>query len=309
MYNAFRQACERLLRIPHDPAPPPGDEASTRIFRAAPNYYRYLLLLWALRSGALLLVVGFGLLMSIMVPAILAAKGGHPSALLILFLPLLVVMLLVLECLFRLAVVRLEYEKRWYVVTDRSLRVREGVVTVREMTVNFANIQNISISQGPIQRALGIADLRVETAGGGGGTGSHHQHQPTENLHTAWFRGINNASEVRELIQQRLRLLKDSGLGDREELAQAVAPLPPGLASLLHPRSWPSCGRCTLRREPSRAPRGDWQPPGIRSELTASGRALAQHAIARIQVVVRSDGWSLLRWTRHASEPDPIPGP
>ena len=235
MYNVFRQSCERLLRIPHDPAPPPGDEASTRIFRAASNYYRYLLLLWALRSGVLLLVVGFGLLMSIVVPAILAAKGGHPSALLILFLPLLVVMLLVLECLFRLAVVRLEYEKRWYVVTDRSLRVREGVVTVREMTVNFANIQNISISQGPIQRALGIADLRVETAGGGGGSGSHHQHQPSENLHTAWFRGINNASEVRELIQQRLRLLKDSGLGDREELAHPSLPVQPGAGLLPSP--------------------------------------------------------------------------
>jgi len=39
-----------------------------------------------------------------------------------------------------------------------------------------------------------------------------------ENLHIAWFRGINNAAEVRQLIQQRLRLLKDSGLGDHEEL-------------------------------------------------------------------------------------------
>jgi len=217
MYNTFRQACEQLLRIPHDPAPPPGDEASTRIFRAAPNYYRYLLLLWALRSMALLLVVAFGLLMSIAVPVFLQAKAGHPGALLLLLLPLFVVTLVLVECLFRLAVVRLEYEKRWYVVTDRSLRVREGVVTVREMTVNFANIQNIAISQGPIQRALGIADLRVDTAGGGGASSHHHGHQPTENLHTAWFRGINNAGEVRELIQQRLRLLKDSGLGDHED--------------------------------------------------------------------------------------------
>src|SRR5262249_11868288 len=91
----------------------------------------------------------------------------------------------------------------------------EGVTTVREMTVNFANIQNISISQGPLQRALKIADLRVDTAGGGGG--SSHGKERSENLHTAWFRGIDNANEVRELIQQRLRRLKDSGLGDHEE--------------------------------------------------------------------------------------------
>jgi hypothetical protein len=108
------------------------------------------------------------------------------------------------------------------VVTDDSLRVRAGVVTVREMTVNFANIQNIAISQGPTQRALGIADLRVDTAGGGGASSHHHGHQPSENLHTAWFRGINNAGEVRELIQQRLRLLKDSGLGDHEALLRPV---------------------------------------------------------------------------------------
>lgn len=234
MYSTFRQTCERLLRIPHDPAPPPGDEASTRIFRAAPNYYRYLLLLWALRSAGLLFVVVFGLLMSIVVPAFLQARAGHPGALLALLVPLLVVVVVLAESVFRLAILRLEYEKRWYVVTDRSLRVREGVVTVREMTVNFANIQNIAVSQGPVQRALGIADLRVETAGGGGAASSHDRHQAVENLHTAWFRGISNAGEVRELIQQRLRLLKDSGLGDHEELSPretAQAPAPGAFAS------------------------------------------------------------------------------
>jgi membrane protein YdbS with pleckstrin-like domain len=225
MYNSFRQTCERLLRIPHDPAPPPGDEASTRIFRAAPNYYKYLLFIWALKTALAILGVLVALIIPIAVAAYTLARQGQAWALLLVSLPLLILILGVLACLFNLAVLRLEYEKRWYVVTDRSLRVREGVVTVREMTVNFANIQNISVSQGPIQRALGIADLRVDTAGGGGAS-SHNSHQPTENLHTAWFRGINNANEVRELIQQRLRLLKDSGLGDREELARPNLPAP-----------------------------------------------------------------------------------
>jgi len=116
---------------------------------------------------------------------------------------------------FALAIVRLDYEKRWYVVTDRSLRVREGVVIVREMTITFANVQNLSVSQGPIQRALGLADLVVETAGGGA---AHGKHQPGLNLHTASFRGIENAPEVKDLIQRRLRALKNSGLGDHEEM-------------------------------------------------------------------------------------------
>jgi membrane protein YdbS with pleckstrin-like domain len=232
MYNSFRQACERLLRIPHDPAPPPGDEASTRIFRAAPNYYKYLFFIWALKTAVAVFIVVVALVVPVVTASLIMLRQGQSWGLLLIMLPLLVLALDVLGCLFNLAVLRLEFEKRWYVGTDRSLRVREGVVTVREMTVNFANIQNISISQGPIQRAVGIADLRVETAGGGGGSSHHNQHQPIENLHTAWFRGINNANEVRELIQQRLRLLKDSGLGDREELPH-LSPALPSRASLL----------------------------------------------------------------------------
>ena len=98
--------------------------------------------------------------------------------------------------LFALALVRLDFEKRWYLVTDRSLRVREGIVNVREMTITFANIQNISISQGPIQRLLGIADLRVDTAGGG--PSRSEKEEGGENLHTVRFRGVNNADEIRD---------------------------------------------------------------------------------------------------------------
>jgi uncharacterized membrane protein YdbT with pleckstrin-like domain len=221
MYSAFRGLCERLLRIPHDPSPPPGDEASTRIFRAAPNYYRYLLCLWALKSAAAVFVVVVAVVVPMGIGTFSLAKEGRIWAVLLSLIPLLVLAVDVLVCVVNLAIVRLEYEKRWYVVTDRSLRIREGVVRVREMTVNFANIQNITISQGPVQRLLAIADVRVDTAGGGGTRSETHR--AAENLHTAWFRGVNNASEIRELIQQRLRLLKDSGLGDREEMSPSAA--------------------------------------------------------------------------------------
>lgn len=214
MYNSFRKFCERLLRIPHDPAPPPGDHISTRIFLAAPNYYKYLLCLWGIRAAAGFLIVIVAIVVPFSAMAFTFTKQGKPWAALLWLIPVLIMALNILSSLFLLAVLRLNFEKRWYVVTDRSLRIREGVTTVREMTVNFANIQNISISQGPLQRMLQIADLRVDTAGGGG---SHQGKERSENLHTAWFRGINNANEVRELIQQRLRRLKDSGLGDHEE--------------------------------------------------------------------------------------------
>src|SRR5436190_7035047 len=197
MYAPFRQFCERLLRIPRDPEPPPGDEASTRLFRAAPNYYKYLLCLWALRT----LVLFPEVLVLFVLPFALHSAWAA-------LIPITILFLFAVFSLLSLAIVRLQFEKRWYLVTDRSLRVREGVTSVREMTVNFANIQNISISQGPLQRLLGISDLRLDTAGGGAARASHGQ-QVSQNLHTAWFRGIENANDVRALIQDRLRHLKD----------------------------------------------------------------------------------------------------
>ena len=213
MYSSFRNFCERLLRIPPDPEPPPGDEGSTRLFRAAPHYYKYLLVLWALKT-LVAAVIGLWVAIAPIVGAIALLKEGHKSGLLLFLIPGLAIIAFIVQRLFALAMVKLDFDKRWYLVTDRSLRVREGVVSVREMTITFANIQNISISQGPIQRALGISDLRVDTAGGGAAAQGKHA---TQSLHTAWFRGVNNAGEVRELIQQRLRQFKDAGLGDHED--------------------------------------------------------------------------------------------
>ena len=213
MYSSFRQFCERLLRIPPDPEPPPGDESSTRLFRAAPTYYKYLLIVWALKSLLALFIVSSAMIGPV-IGAIVTAKKGNQAGLLLLLIPGVAFTIVIVLRLFALALVRLDFEKRWYVVTNRSLRVREGVVIVREMTVTFANIQNIAISQGPIQRLLGLADLRVDTAGGGAINAQKHQGQ---NLHTAWLRGVNNASEVREVIQDRLRTFKDTGLGDHDD--------------------------------------------------------------------------------------------
>ncbi|MGZ5546004.1 MAG: PH domain-containing protein, partial [Limisphaerales bacterium] len=217
MYKTFCDLCERWLRIPPQPEPPPGDEHTTQVFRAAPNYYKYRLVLWAIASGVALLTFGLGMI-AIIVWTVVAKRQIGFAVYPLLFIELAAFASFLIHRLFSVALVRLDYEKRWYVVTDRSLRVREGILDVQEMTVNFANIQNISISQGPIQRWLQIADLKVDTAGGGGGSvQSKGQHQ-LHSLHTAFFRGVSNANEIRELIQTRLRHLKDSGLGDHEEL-------------------------------------------------------------------------------------------
>ncbi|CAN5563398.1 hypothetical protein BH18VER1_BH18VER1_13760 [soil metagenome] len=234
MYKAYRQWCERVLRIPGTPEPPPGDEATTRLFQAAPNYYKYLLVLWLLRTLVVVALVLPAELLPLIEPMSNALerslRGFHLFAISV---PLLLLAFVCLQRLFALALLRLDFEKRWYLVTNRSLRVREGIVGVREMTISFANIQNISVSQGPIQRLLGIADLRVDTAGGGGS--QKKEHAGRENTHGVHFRGVNNAAEIRELINKRLRELKDSGLGDIDDAAHASPATPLPTADLVAP--------------------------------------------------------------------------
>ena len=62
----------------------------------------------------------------------------------------------------------LRYDTTWYVLTNRSLRIRRGIWMIHETTITYENVQNVSVNQGPLQRIFGIADVLVQTAGGGG---------------------------------------------------------------------------------------------------------------------------------------------
>ena len=97
-------------------------------------------------------------------------------------------------------------------VTDRSLRIREGALVIRESTFTFANVQNVSVQQGPIDRLLGISNVQIDTAGGGGGA---DKQQPFVS-HRGVLAGIQNAEEVRDRILQLLQAYRDAGLGDRD---------------------------------------------------------------------------------------------
>jgi uncharacterized membrane protein YdbT with pleckstrin-like domain len=113
---------------------------------------------------------------------------------------------------------RLNYDMRWYVITDRSLLIREGIWVVREITLTFANAQNVRITQGPLQRLFGFSNVEVDTAGGGGGGGSHGEGTKP---HRAVLRGLDNATFVRDLILEHLRRHRTAGLGDPDDRAGA----------------------------------------------------------------------------------------
>ena len=160
-----------VLRVPPKPEPPMGSPGSVRVFNAAPGFYRYRVAQWALGQ----LGTATGLLVSLVVLNRLEVAAASWYVVLIGPLEVLGVLLFLAQLPFTFIMVDLDFRYRWYMITDTSLRIREGLLVVRERTMTFANIQNLSLRQGPLQRLLGIADLRVRTAGGGGGEGSGSQ--------------------------------------------------------------------------------------------------------------------------------------
>jgi hypothetical protein len=97
--------------------------------------------------------------------------------------------------------------------------------------MTYANIQNISIRRNPLQRMFGLATVAVRAAGGGSGGGDSAGASSSSHSHEASFEGVDNAEQIREILQRRIRLHRDSGLGDPDDAhgdgdaahAQAVA--------------------------------------------------------------------------------------
>lgn len=122
------------------------------------------------------------------------------------------------------ALVRLEFESHWYIVTDRSLRIRTGLVSMKEATMSFANIQQVTVTQGPLQRLLKIADVRVQSAGGGGGGRAPGESHDRDSMHTGIFHGVDNATEIRDLVLDRLSRFRAAGLGDPDDHREPTFP-------------------------------------------------------------------------------------
>lgn len=190
------------------PTPPPADQQVTKGKKARPRplgringWTGFKLML--VQAALWLPPWGFPLLWVLKVAGILAYLAQLP---------------------FTYLIARLDFEMRWYMVTDRSLRIRYGVWKVNESTMSFANIQQVEVSQGPLQRLLGLADVRVQSAGGGGGGDHDHKHGTEEDMHHGLFHSVTNATEIRDLILNRLRRFRESGLGDPEEKSHHPEP-------------------------------------------------------------------------------------
>lgn len=211
MAEGWKRSFYAMLRVPPEPQPPDGSPESIRTFRAGRNYYRWRVIQFAVGQFFL------ALFLAIMLALPMLSKKAHPATFVTVWSFIVggVIAAWALAAMWGFIRITLDYEMRWYIVTDRSLRIRSGIWSVSEMTMTFANVQEIQVRAGPLQKLFGLADVVVSSAGGS----SPHPGAS----HAARFAGVDNGDAIRDLITERLRQYRDTGLGDPD--AHKPAPL------------------------------------------------------------------------------------
>jgi hypothetical protein len=217
--NTVARVRAQTFKTPPEPDPPTGATNSLRVFRASKSYFHYRLLIWGFRQIGTVL----GILAVLYFDAnydIRDFLGGAPEYALVLIRigEKFAIVGLAVQLPVTFFLTQLDYRYRWYMTTDHSLRIREGVANVREQTMMFSNLQNVAIRQGPLQRLFGISDLEVRSAGGASEK-THDNSGQKEDMHLGYFRGVSNAAEIRDLILDYLRRAKGPGLGDPADVS------------------------------------------------------------------------------------------
>ncbi len=185
-----------LLKVDFTPPHLPEGSSLVRSLKPSEKWlgYRYLQTMF----GFLNQFVGFG----IAIIALMAKLKGWGVALALL---LFAVEFFVIGL--ALVTTRVDFEVRHYLVGDRSLRVAQGAWKKEEVTLSYANVQNLEVTQGPLERLFGFKSLTISTAGSDNTPGA-------ENSHLVTLVGLENADELRGLILNMLKQQRDTGLGE-----------------------------------------------------------------------------------------------
>jgi membrane protein YdbS with pleckstrin-like domain len=222
IYQGVWAAIVRWFRVPAHPPTLPARGEPVRSLRPSTGFLAYLkFFFWlALIPGDVVPVVLWGLI-GFAVPVLGIVLGP------------LFIALMVLPDVVAYVGIHLRYDTTWYVLTDRSLRIRRGIWVIHETTISFENVQNVEVRQGPLQRMFGIADVIVQTAGGGGG-GPHGkgEHGAALGPHVGVLEGIDDAATVRDQILTSVERTRQAGLGDEHPHQLAAAHAGPSGAAL-----------------------------------------------------------------------------
>jgi membrane protein YdbS with pleckstrin-like domain len=213
VYRGIWGVLTRWFRVPFGPPPPAGPvDKDSRSFRPSNGFLRYL----KLKCWLVLAVVDAAVFAGWMALFVARPRIG-------LWLLPVAVTLAVVPGILAYVAIHLRYDTTWYVFTSRSLRIRRGIWIIHETTITFENIQNVLVNSGPIERYLGIANVTVDTAGGGG-SGKDEKGHKTTNYHQGLIEGIDNADEIRTHILTRVRHSHSAGLGDEHRTNAGWSP-------------------------------------------------------------------------------------
>ena len=194
LYEGLWGMLVRWFQVPETPPALPADDGEgIKTFRPSHEYVNYQRVLFVLSHV-------FAAPFVFMLLALIIAGGFFIGPILAILLILLFLMLIAGLVLLEYVGVYLRYDATWYLVGERSLCVRQGVWVIRETIVPYDNVQNVSITQGPLQRSFGIFDVRVETAGTAVSGGKNESAQASG----AVLAGLDNPEEVKALIQAQI---------------------------------------------------------------------------------------------------------
>jgi membrane protein YdbS with pleckstrin-like domain len=210
IYQGIWVVLVRWFRVPQRPPELPVPAGETLdAFRPADGFLRYLKFkFW----------IGLTVFDGLVLIGWLAVLAGSRMAAVILALP--AAALAVLPDIVAYIAIHLQYDTTWYVMSGRSLRIRRGIWTIQETTITFENVQNVEVNQGPLQRWFGIADVHVDTAGGGGAKLAAAGHGSAGAAgHRGLIEGVADAARIRDLVLSRLRGSRTAGLGDEHHAA------------------------------------------------------------------------------------------
>lgn len=199
----------RLFRVPLTPPElPRRDGEFYTAFKPSHGFLNYLRVQFivGLVAAGLFMLFGVGFFS---ITTYLATIIGLPFA----------IAIEVISGIIGFTAIHLRYDTTWYVLGERSLRLRRGVWVIHETTITFENIQNVRITQGPLQRLFGISNLIVETAGGGKITADGKSEG-----HTGLIEGVAHADKIRDMIlaqtAKRKGVAAGAGLGDEEPVVE-----------------------------------------------------------------------------------------
>jgi membrane protein YdbS with pleckstrin-like domain len=200
LYQGVWRWVSKAFKVPASPPQLPSlPDDTPRTFHPSRSFLRYLKLYFWVAAIAIDVVIGV-LWLGIFIT--------HWQIGVILAIPALV--LAVIPDIVAYVAIHLRYDTMWYVMNARSLRCRRGIWLIVEHTITFENVQNIHIRRGPIQHLFGISTIVIETAGATESDASSR----FAGGNKAILEGIENPNEIRELIMERVRRSRGTGIGE-----------------------------------------------------------------------------------------------